>query len=580
MRHVNLYIATAEVNDIVVHLNDYTVHELANTGDGDAGNAGPGNIIYSTASLMYPSVYKSSSFINCTYHKSVFAQTQTHHDRHRRDHRHRSNRDNANTTTAVLCNLLNLNRANININDNGGDNDNDNDNDNDENSDIGLLGYEVNAVGKIPLTKHASALKQGALKQGTLKQSNAINLGRTNLGRTKSSGYGVTQPIMKLGVAPSQASKLHKKSIVAKKKAIQQMLQTRESAVYNTSCRDITKHMLANDYVISSISSNDVNTNTPISYVRYNNVATHMAVVKTDYNVEIKTLPVANNTKRPPITISSYVNTQCMTNKQPNVPVWGNNHLLSYGNCVYDVSKSKESTSSSLQPVIKLDDCVTNLSFFFDNRFLVGVDNKSAVHLYSYHPSSPLVTSIKTTSNIINITSSNTSQSSLLFMTSLDKTLKVIDLTTGDDVWNIHNCGGRRTPNSLTLPNVHSNSRLPDETYNLVAVSSVDNGGLINLYDVRSASPAAMFTGHANRTNVCNTSFSPCMRYISCGSEDPSGAATYDLRMGGGKEPMFRQRDGRSVKDGAVVDVQYNPVFSQCATATLGGVVKFYEEAI
>jgi WD40 repeat protein len=166
-----------------------------------------------------------------------------------------------------------------------------------------------------------------------------------------------------------------------------------------------------------------------------------------------------------------------------------------------------------------------------------------------------------------------------VFTATTDRTLRVIDVSTGGDYWSVPNAAGSRKCHALALPSVAASSALPPETYNLIAAASVDGGGLVSLWDIRAASPAALFKGHVNRIANCNVAFSPCMRYISVGSEDAQGAATYDLRMGGGKGACCRTKENRGVKDGAVVDVQYNPIFPQLATASLGGIVKFYSEA-
>ena len=131
----------------------------------------------------------------------------------------------------------------------------------------------------------------------------------------------------------------------------------------------------------------------------------------------------------------------------------------------------------------------------------------------------------------------------------------------------------------VALPNVSSNVGLPMEAYNLVAAASVDNGGLISLWDIRAACPAATFRGHTNRREGCQLCFSPCMRYLSVGSEDAGGAAIFDLRGGGGEKPKARVLEGRNVRDGVVTDVQFNPLFPQIAVGSLGGGVKFYCES-
>jgi WD40 repeat protein len=138
---------------------------------------------------------------------------------------------------------------------------------------------------------------------------------------------------------------------------------------------------------------------------------------------------------------------------------------------------------------------------------------------------------------------------------------------------------GRSLPSSSkSSRNNPTSSGLPAEAYNLVACASVDSGGLVSVWDIRSASPAASFTGHGNRSARCGVSFSPCMRFLAVGSEDRAGAAIYDLTGGGGRPPVGRCAESRNVKDGAVVAVAFNPLFPQLCTGSLGGGVKFYHD--
>ena len=68
------------------------------------------------------------------------------------------------------------------------------------------------------------------------------------------------------------------------------------------------------------------------------------------------------------------------------------------------------------------------------------------------------------------------------------------------------------------------------------------------------------------------------MRFLAVGSEDAGGAALYDLTGGGGRPPVGRCGGNRTVKDGAVGPLAFNPLFPQLCTGSLGGVVKFYSD--
>eukprot|EP00957_Ditylum_brightwellii_P192626 14665791-Ditylum_brightwellii.AAC.1 len=131
---------------------------------------------------------------------------------------------------------------------------------------------------------------------------------------------------------------------------------------------------------------------------------------------------------------------------------------------------------------------------------------------------------------------------------------------------------------------------LPPESYNILSAASTDGGGLLSLWDIRCKTLAGAFRGHTNRTEkCCRTSFSPCMRYVTVGSEGNCGSAVlYDLRGAGGggggdrKGPIVarlgRSMSGCVFKDGTVTDVQFNPLYPQIATASLDGRIRFYTE--
>ena len=87
----------------------------------------------------------------------------------------------------------------------------------------------------------------------------------------------------------------------------------------------------------------------------------------------------------------------------------------------------------------------------------------------------------------------NACLSHLVFTATTDRTLRVIDISTGGDYWSVPNAAGSRKCHALALPTVLPSSPLPPETYNLIAAASVDGGGLVSLWDIRAASPAALF---------------------------------------------------------------------------------------
>ncbi|KAH8053360.1 hypothetical protein JL722_9586 [Aureococcus anophagefferens] len=79
---------------------------------------------------------------------------------------------------------------------------------------------------------------------------------------------------------------------------------------------------------------------------------------------------------------------------------------------------------------------------------------------------------------------------------------------------------------------------------------------------------AARFTSHANKRDPIRCAFSPCMRFLACGSEDKC-AYVYDIRAGRALALLKGARD-------AVAAVAFNPKYPQLATASYDGKLRFY----
>ncbi len=69
------------------------------------------------------------------------------------------------------------------------------------------------------------------------------------------------------------------------------------------------------------------------------------------------------------------------------------------------------------------------------------------------------------------------------------------------------------------------------ESYDLFLSASHDK--CINLWDLRSGTRVCKLSGHSNRAHTVGASFSPCLRYVACGSEDKQ-AYVYDIRSASG----------------------------------------------
>ena len=298
--------------------------------------------------------------------------------------------------------------------------------------------------------------------------------------------------------------------------------------------------------------------------------------------------------------------------KHPPRPTFSHgydNDLVAYRNRVYDVKRNNG--KEALSHCLDFGGNANHASFFYNDKFCVtsnknGTVNVHKIKVYHHEGGKESISSSsssggggkkednkekiqpfgaqKTVSSfshsnaqsVLAIACVNSALSHLIASSASDRSLKIFDVATGNVYWSCNDGCGNRAAHALALPNVSANVSLPNDCYCLLAACSTDNGGLVKLWDVRSGSPAAQFRGHVNRREVTNVSFSPCMRYLAAGSEEPNGAVLYDMRGGGIVEKIRGNRN--VVKDLAVVDVQFNPIFPQLCTASLGGVVKFYCE--
>ena len=105
-------------------------------------------------------------------------------------------------------------------------------------------------------------------------------------------------------------------------------------------------------------------------------------------------------------------------------------------------------------------------------------------------------------------------------------------------------------------------------SYDVFITAATDNCAL--LWDLRAGKVVQRFTGHVNRAQAVGAAFSPCMRYIACGSEDKA-CYMYDIRTGTYVEKMTGHTD-------AVSDVDFNPLYPQLATACFDGSIRFFSD--
>ena len=142
----------------------------------------------------------------------------------------------------------------------------------------------------------------------------------------------------------------------------------------------------------------------------------------------------------------------------------------------------------------------------------------------------------------------------------------MLDSATGSITRNIDS-GHDRSIHCIALPSPSVHCALPQVAYNVFATAATDN--VISLWDLRTPRSISRLTSHVNRREKCQCTFSPCLRYLSTGSED-NAARIFDIR--GGKEIAKLSGQHRDV----VSSVAYHPVHPQLVTASYDGGVKCY----
>ena len=105
-----------------------------------------------------------------------------------------------------------------------------------------------------------------------------------------------------------------------------------------------------------------------------------------------------------------------------------------------------------------------------------------------------------------------------------------------------------------------------------------------------------MHREHANRRDTSlGAAFSPCMRYVACGSEDKGRAVLYDLRTSRAVSPPVGSSSSSSFSSASsgggqrlqvtphtdcVPCVAFNPLWPQLASASYDGSIRFFTSEV
>ncbi|XP_065833672.1 WD repeat-containing protein 27-like [Oscarella lobularis] len=221
--------------------------------------------------------------------------------------------------------------------------------------------------------------------------------------------------------------------------------------------------------------------------------------------------------------------------------------------------------------------------FYYVDKFLL-VASGDSLYMYKYFIDSQKVDDIKRyqtnnkyklvksfsaqkAQNITTFSSVNSFHSCLVLTAGSDKTVEIFDMNAGRSA--------RLMPDVHTRP-VHCISQNegssfvshPPGAYDLFLTAAAADG--IKLWDLREDRCVRRYSGHANRFHSVGMSFSPCGRFIACGSEDKS-AYLYDIRANTFLNKLTGHCD-------VVADVAFHPQVPQLVTSCLDGQLRLFSD--
>uniref|UniRef100_A0A7S3VM98 Uncharacterized protein n=1 Tax=Dunaliella tertiolecta TaxID=3047 RepID=A0A7S3VM98_DUNTE len=169
---------------------------------------------------------------------------------------------------------------------------------------------------------------------------------------------------------------------------------------------------------------------------------------------------------------------------------------------------------------------------------------------------------------INDFTASNSFLSPIALLAGSNRCIEVVDCSTMQAVGSMPDAHARPVHTIVQSANASLYTSHPREASELFATMACD--GALKLWDLRVCRCVRTFGGHQNSQITVGAAFSPCFRFLACGSEDQA-AYLYDIRQG-----TVLSRLGRH--GSAVTDVAFNPLHPQLAVASQGGHVHFYSD--
>ena len=237
-----------------------------------------------------------------------------------------------------------------------------------------------------------------------------------------------------------------------------------------------------------------------------------------------------------------------------------------------------------LRPKSSNTSSVKTSKFFYMDKFLMlATSNRLEMYKYAVdhltdekndlrrlqnHSKCKLVRAWNENSQTINsIALQNNFFSHVVITAGTNRSIHVYDINEGKLIKEIEQAHGRSV-HSVILPTLSDYTSLPTNIYDVFASSATD--GKAKLWDLRASCQCVRtFQEHANRVHKTGIAFSPCMRYIACGSEDKC-TYVYDIRNG---QVLDKLRGGHN---DSVTCCMFNPRYPQMVSGSIDGKCTFY----
>uniref|UniRef100_A0A8C6KNE8 WD repeat domain 27 n=1 Tax=Nothobranchius furzeri TaxID=105023 RepID=A0A8C6KNE8_NOTFU len=223
-------------------------------------------------------------------------------------------------------------------------------------------------------------------------------------------------------------------------------------------------------------------------------------------------------------------------------------------------------TNGSSVPAITMGDNmfskpVRGAQFYYLDKFLL-LASGPALYLYLYDVDTTrddiktykqrsvfkLASCITTSTGITALSAINGFLSYIVLVSGSDRSIQVLDMNKGSVASVLPDAHSRAT-HCITQNKGSAFTGQTPESYNLFLSSAITDG--VKLWDLRTLRCVRRYENHVNRCHPCSSAFSPCGRFIVCGSEDKC-AYIYDIRSSTYLHRLQRHSD-------TVLSVAFNP---------------------